>query len=357
MDSGQERVSSAKSARSWLRVTTALLFSAALSGICALLALEAAVRLFWPQKPYEDWVAPDARYGHLYKPDGHFKYPFPNSSYVMDLRTNSLGFRDDEPVPAKAGERTVLFLGDSYTMGFALDVESRFDRQFARLCRDNGIPVRCVNIGVDGWGAVQATRYAEDHLDQLRPDVAVWTFCENDPYDDTSFLADPGPTPVETRPLRLFLQRHMHLYRLYCNLRWMRQHGDEVRNLGRDRAADPNIDPAAAIAIPESLWRQTLERVRNFHAALLRQNPRAVLLVQASSPTSADVRSHLSALDNGGNLLYVDLSGPAKTLSVPQRRLPHDPHWSARMHELSAHALLDRLKDVAPQEFPAPSPG
>jgi hypothetical protein len=332
--------------RSWTRLLAGVLTAAALSGVLALLVLEGSVRLLWPQRPFEDWIAPDARYGHLYKANDHFQYPFPKSGYVMDVRTNSLGFRDDEPVPAKEGQKTVLFLGDSYTMGFALDVENRFDRKLAQRCRDKGKDFRFINAGVDGWGTVQASRYAQDHFEVLRPDIVVLTFCENDPYDDASFLEDEGPTRVETRAARLFLQRHSHLYRLAYNLRWMWQHKDEVRQLGRDQKQDGQADPSAAIFIPEDQWQKSLQRLRDFHAALLRQNPSAVLLVQASSPTSTDVRSHLSGLDNGKSLFYIDLSGPVGALSVPERRLTHDPHWSAKVQEISAQALYDRIAQL-----------
>ncbi len=325
------------------RLLGVALLAAVLSGAFALLVLEGTVRMLWPQRPYEEWVAPDARYGHLYKPNGQFKYPFPGSDYVMDLRTNSLGFRDDEPKPAVKGEKTILFLGDSYTVGFALDVESRFDRKLAQLCAKDGLKFRFVNCGVDGWGTVQASRYAEDHFDFLRPDIVVYTFCENDPYDDASFLENEGPTRVETRTSRLFLHKHFHLYRLAMNLRWMWQHRNEVKELGRDQKADGTADPAAAIVISEDLWRQTLGHLRDLHAALLRHNPNCVLLVQASSPTSENVRSHLSSLGNGKNLFYVDLSGPVGALPVAERRLPHDPHWSAKVQEISAGALYARI--------------
>ena len=264
----------------------------------------------------------------------------------MDLRINSLGFRDGEPGPVLDGQKTVLFLGDSYTMGFALDVESRFDRKLAQLCGKDSRNFRFINAGVDGWGTAQAVRYAEDHFDALRPDVVVLTFCENDPYDDATFLAREGPTPVETRPARLFLQRHLHLYRFAYGLRWMWQHQDEVRQLGRYQKPAGETDPAAAITIPEDLWRQTLQRLRDFHAALLRHNPNGVLLVQASSPTSADVRRHLSMLDNGSSLVYVDLSGPVNALPVAERRLTYDPHWSVKVQEISARALYGNISRV-----------
>ncbi len=329
--------------RPWTRRLAGTLLAAAVSGVFALLVLEGTVRLLWPQRPYEEWVAPDARYGHLYKPNGHFRCPFPGSNYVMDLRTNSLGFRDEEPAPAADGQKTVLFLGDSYTMGFALDVESRFDRKFAQLCRENGRNYRYINAGVDGWGTVQESRYAQDHFDVLRPDIVVLTFCENDPYDDASFRENEGPTWVETRPVRLFLHRHSHLYRLAGNLRWMRQHRDQVRQLGRDKKQDGEADPAASITIPEELWSQTLQQMRDFHAAFLRFNPNGILLIQASAPASSDVRGHLSGLDNGKNLLYVDLNEAVKALPVAERRLPHDPHWSTKVHEISARSLYNCL--------------
>ena len=329
--------------RSWTRFLAVTLLVVALSGVFSLVVLEGTVRMLWPQRPYEEWIAPDARCGHLYKPNGHFLYPFPHSSYVMDLHTNSLGFRDNEPAPAVDGEKTILFTGDSYTMGFALDVESRFDRKLAQLCRENGRNFRFINTGVDGWGTVQESRYVEDHFDFLRPDIVVLTFCENDPYDDLSFLANDGPEWVETRPLRLFLRKHSHLCRLAYNLRWMRKNEDQVRQLGRDKKQDGETDPAAAISIPDDLWRQSLQHLRDFHAALLRRNPNAVLLIQATSPTSANVRDKLSALDNGKNLFYIDLTGPVSALPVPERRLPHDPHWSAKVQEISARALYDRI--------------
>jgi hypothetical protein len=341
MNEDTATVSGRKNAR--LRFWAGVLLAAALSCAFALVVLEGTVRLLWPQRPYEEWVAPSARYGHLYKPNGHFEYPFPGSDYVMDLRTNSLGFRDGEPAPAADGQKTILFLGDSYTMGFALDVNSRFDRKLADLCRENGQNFRSINAGVDGWGTVQESRYAEDHFDSLRPDIVVLTFCENDPYDDATFLANDGPTWVETRASRLWLHRHSHLFRLASNLKWMRQHRDEVRQLGRDKKQEGEADPAASITIPEELWSESLQQLREFHAALLRFNPNGVLLIQATSPTSSDVRSHLSGLDNGKNLLYIDLSGPAGALPATERRLPHDPHWSAKMHEISARTLYNRL--------------
>jgi len=343
MGTNEKVATGANGSSSWLRLLSVTLVVAAISGILALVVLESAVRLLWPQKPYEEWVAPNARYGHLYKPNGQFKYPFPGSDYVMDLRTNSLGFRDDEPKPAADGEKTIVFLGDSYTVGFALDIESRFDRKLAERCSKNGLKFRFINCGVDGWGNIQAFRYAEDHFDFLKPDIAVFTFCENDPFDDAMFLANEGPTPVETRASRLFLHKHFQLYRLAMNLRWTWQHRNEVQALGRNKKPDGAADPAASISIPEEQWQQTLQRVRDFHAALLQRNPNAVLLVQASSPTSENVRSHLATLDNGKNLFYIDLSGPVGALPVAERRLPHDPHWSAKVQDISANALYDRI--------------
>ncbi len=348
MGTAERAATGANGRKPRMRFWAGILFSAGFSAILAMLVLEGAVRLLWPQRPYEDWVAPDARYGHLYKANQHSQYPFPGSDFVMDLRINSLGFRDDEPDPPVAGGKTVLFVGDSYTMGFALDLESRFDRRLARLFKENGREFRFINTGVDGWGTVQETRYAEDHFDTLRPDIVVLTFCENDAYDDATFLARGGPTPVETRPVRLFLQTHSHLYRFAYGLQWMWQHRNEVKELGRSQKPDGVTDPADAITIPEDLWRQSLQRLREFHASLLKYNPNAVLIVQATSPTSADVRAHLSSLDNGTSLCYVDLGGPVSALPVKERRLPHDPHWSARVHELSARALYERIAKLPP---------
>jgi hypothetical protein len=301
------------------------------------------VRLFWPQRQFEEWVEPHVDYGHMYKANGHFRYPFPKSDYVMDLRTNSLGFRDDEPAPYAPGVKTILFLGDSYTVGFAIDIEERFDKKLARLCQDSGRAFRFINAGVDGWGTLQESRYAQDHFDALRPDIIVLTFCENDPYDNAAFLASKGPVRVETGRLKLFLRSHFQLYRFLNGLKWMSVHGQQVDELGLDHSPRDSMDPSQHIDISEDLWEQSLQHIRDLHMAFLRFNPNGVLLVQASSPTSPDVRSHLSTLANGKDLLYVDLSESASAIPAKERRLPHDPHWSSKMQDVSARALYEIL--------------
>jgi lysophospholipase L1-like esterase len=110
-------------------------------------------------------------------------------------KTNSLGYRNREIGP-KRGER-VLFLGDSITLGLALNEPDTFPRLVEDLARGDGLDWETINAGVNGLGTNGELAVLTETGLSVSPDVVVLGFYLND------FLESPGihltrlPGPLE----------------------------------------------------------------------------------------------------------------------------------------------------------------
>ncbi len=99
-------------------------------------------------------------------------------------KTNSLGYRNREIGP-KRGER-ILFLGDSITLGLALDEPDTFVRRVEGLARTDGLGWETINAGVNGLGTNGELAVLNESGLSVSPDVVVLGFYLND------FLESPG---------------------------------------------------------------------------------------------------------------------------------------------------------------------
>jgi len=110
-------------------------------------------------------------------------------------KTNSLGYRNPEIGP-KRGER-ILFLGDSITLGLALNEADTFPRLVEDLARRDGLGWETINAGVNGLGTNGELAVLSETGLSVSPDVVVLGFYLND------FLESPGiyltrlPGPLE----------------------------------------------------------------------------------------------------------------------------------------------------------------
>ena len=336
-----------------------LLGALATCGVIALLSvalLEVLVRVAAPQEAPSLWLTPDARYGHLMKPNFQQSVPFAGGDFVMDVQTNSLGFRDGEPAPRETGVPTVVFAGDSFTFGHGIAVEDRFDTLTCAQLRQ----ARCINAGVNAWGTLQQTRFLRDHLELLQPDCIVLTFCENDPHDDTYFLNHGISFDRVRFPGKDFLRAHSHLFRLaqhlYLQARKRAQFAEqapaEMQEATRQRAAAEGATAQAfAPPIADSDWQRTEGYLRDFMAAYRAWRPAATLVLQTTDPLNDDIRMNLARFAAAiPGVTFVDWKEAAAALSLAERRLPYDGHWSVRMHQLSAEALAPALKEMLSAE-------
>ncbi len=327
------------------RFWTALLLLS-FSFLLSLLLAEATVRVLAPQQPVAQWFKESDTYCYTLKKNFHQRFPFVGSDFVMDVRTNSLGHRDPEPkFSYPDGTPTVMFLGDSFTFGYGVNIEDRFDMQLARLCEEAGRPVRTVNTGVPGWGTTQELMYARSVLGVFDPDVIVLTFCSNDPHDDALFAR--GEMIFKERglfsfPGKIFLRNHSQLYRFALLQTKLLRHRWYLRKK-QEANPDATVDGQSASLVAQEEWEGTLAQIRQFYTEYRAHNPKGLLLIQSTDPTQEVQRTQLQSLDNGDCLRYVDLDMEASRLTPEQRMLPYDGHWSVAMHTISAQQLFKQL--------------
>ncbi len=314
----------------------------------AFLLCEALVRIFAPQQPIPRWFEEDAEYRYVLKKNFRQSYPFVGTDFIMEVQTNSLGFRDEEIELDPADKRPrILLLGDSFVFGFGVNIDDRLDSSLQEYIGDEAV---VINAGVPAWGTVQETKFGRDLFDRVRPDVIVLTFCGNDPHDDALYLGDRmvfKEKGLFQFPGKQLLRENSHLYRYVLHQTEVLRHNWYLRGRQQSQPAAA-LDEATAETISSDDWAATLGVIRQFLQDYLAHNPAGLLLVQATHPLNEDIHSHLSTLDNGENLIFVDFSEQFRQLDPEDRRLPFDDHWSPAVHQISASSLYEvlRLKGV-----------
>lgn len=96
--------------------------------------------------------------------------------FRMRFSSNSLGWRGPEPAAPKA---EIVFLGDSFTMGFGVDDGREFPQLLA-----NALDTSVVNMGVGGTGQARWPSLLRDEAGSFEPKAVVLQLCSNDREDD-----------------------------------------------------------------------------------------------------------------------------------------------------------------------------
>lgn len=140
----------------------------------------------------------DPKLQYLFKPGTH---NFSNLEFENALSINSVGLRDDEE---SLENPKVVFLGDSYTMGWGVEKEEAFEMLF-----EKEMQVSCLNTGVSSYGT--AREYLL--LDRLSLDSCKLMFiqyCANDLLENY-MLSNNGRELAPQEKLK-------EAYELYCRI-------------------------------------------------------------------------------------------------------------------------------------------
>ncbi len=153
---------------------------------------EVALGLFYP---IDYLQVPDKASDDLFKGALHRSSAVPGLSFELApnrqkkyegvwIRTNSLGMRDSEPAPAEddAASRIVV-LGDSFTFGFRVDVDSTFPDLLESRLNEETTKQRfeVLNLGVSGYNTRDAALVLEHKGLLWQPDVVILGYSLNDP--------------------------------------------------------------------------------------------------------------------------------------------------------------------------------
>lgn len=106
---------------------------------------------------------------------------FTNPEFNVEVKTNSLGVRDDE---ASLRHPAVVVLGDSHGMGWGVEQQDRFSEVFEKRLR-----VNVLNTAITSYGTHRETRLLNEvDLDSCR--LLVIQYCYNDLEENKANLAE-----------------------------------------------------------------------------------------------------------------------------------------------------------------------
>jgi hypothetical protein len=98
--------------------------------------------------------------------------------FRMQFSSNSLGWRGPEPATSKA---EIVFLGDSFTMGYGVDDGCEFPQLLARA-----LGASIVNMGLGGTGHGRWPLILRNEAPSFQPRIVVLQLCSNDVEDDVT---------------------------------------------------------------------------------------------------------------------------------------------------------------------------
>ncbi|QDV06822.1 hypothetical protein Poly30_23370 [Planctomycetes bacterium Poly30] len=107
-----------------------------------------------------------------------------SGEYDVTIVTDALGLRDDfssTEIPAKPeGTTRMLFLGDSFTLGYTVEREDLFVDLLEKAWQREGRQVEIINAGTQAYSTDQALVWLGEHGAKFDPDVVALFPYEND---------------------------------------------------------------------------------------------------------------------------------------------------------------------------------
>lgn len=251
--------------------------------------------------------------------------------FEMRLATNSLGFRGPEP-PAFP-HQPVLFLGDSFTLGYGVND----GEEYPEIVRGAIMPVPVVNAGLGNNGNGVWVKFLRREALRFEPRSVVLQVCANDFEDNRAERLFELETSGELREL-----------------------APPPQTAARAIQASIEAVPGLSYSYLVSLFKQAAEGVRRQGVAAATGGPGADLLTYRLLEEALRIcRQHrwpvigLTGDLEGERLARVGelfSSFAARVVEVPGKRerpdlyYAVDAHWNRAGHALAARLVLEALR-------------
>ena len=270
---------------------------------------------------------------------------------------DAAGFRTSAAPTPPTGTPAILFIGDSFTQGFGVGADETFAAVTCAQLLQRGIPARCLNAGVSGFGTAHELRLLQRLLqrDDLGIAAVVFQLCPyndlRDNWEDGGFgiegdrlaVWDPPHVPIEIRLrdglLDNALARHSSLVILLANA-W-------VAAVPIDEKSD-----ASMFALERRLVGEVVQttQARRIPIVLLVAAPAWEVEQTSSQPYDEPGRANfMAAVAQEAGVPWLDSRALAR---APEHYLPNDGHFSPAGNALIGAALAEQL---TPLLKPAPA--
>ncbi len=157
----------------------------ALVFVYVLVAAEAYLRLFAPQPILPRHVI-DSGFGiRTNSPSDHYWQRTPDVQ--VEIRTNSKGIRADREIPyhKPEGVKRIVLLGDSFGMGYEVELKDTFLQRLEDALRVAGEPVETINLSVSGHGNAEELLMLRHEGLRYEPDLVLVAWHISDLDDNT----------------------------------------------------------------------------------------------------------------------------------------------------------------------------
>jgi GDSL-like Lipase/Acylhydrolase family len=283
------------------------------------------------------FTAYDPVYGKRLKANLHATRIAPE--FRFEINTNSLGMRDPEPTkPLTDG---IVFVGDSFTMGYGVKDNEAFPALVRAGLENRGVTRPVLNTGMGDNGNGRWVKFFDNDAARFRPGIVVLQVMAND-FDDNlaerlyeldasdRLHALPIGPPGLGRKVQALIEDVPGLSNSYL----VGLASVAARSMTADRSdiptgSEPDYDPASD-ALTFTLVRTAIEKARTTGADVIG------LLVGLSGQRRAKMR----AIFEERGLTCLD--GPNQK-DAPDLFFKVDGHWNAAGHRRAAALLLPEI--------------
>jgi lysophospholipase L1-like esterase len=150
----------------------------------------------------------------------------------IEIKINGFGFRDKNYNLNKGDKKRVIFIGDSLTYGWSINLHETYHKQLEELLHSKNYDADVMGMGIVGYNTVQEYYLIKEKVLKFNPDIIVLQICSNDfrrtlgikkeqkgenysliPYRDAAI-----PYVLARSSITHFLMRSSHLYK-FINLK------------------------------------------------------------------------------------------------------------------------------------------
>ena len=104
------------------------------------------------------------------------------------MRTNSRGVRADGDISYEKadGVKRIVLLGDSFAMGYGVDLEDTFSSQMQKFLEEGGVNAEIVNLGVPTFGNAEELVLLREEGLKYQPDLVLLAWHASDYSENVS---------------------------------------------------------------------------------------------------------------------------------------------------------------------------
>ena len=256
--------------------------------------------------------------------------------YRIHIRTNSAGIRADREIPYEKpkGVKRIVLLGDSFGMGYGVDLEDTFSSHLENNLRKYGYRCEVINLSVSGHGTAEQLITLREKGFQFRPDLVLIAWHGSDLADNvrTNLYRLKGDDLVEASKTYLPGVRIREFLFQFAAYRWMARYSHMYSCL-RENAGfliKYTVLPAIrSLSNPGKTEEEPSEDARE-RAATYRENLLIALLKEIEKECS----------DRGSNLLILDIPDRVSRTEFKS----HFPANTANSYDLNVFSPIEIFK-------------